>query len=202
MSLFYSIAYRVGFTPWERGGGIAESETDRMLDKVEAEREGRTGRALDLGCGSGPYTVHLAQRGWLATGVDQVDRALERARKRAVDAGVSVDFVRADVTKLTAADVGSGFELFVDRGCFHSLTDAERADYGRCVTALAAPTADFILFSFQPGLPRPLPRGAVRADVEGAFAGWSVVESHPAPTDRMPAPLKKAKPTWYLLHRG
>lgn len=49
--------------PWHR------EEPGRLLDSAVAARGGR-GRALDLGCGAGVFSVWLAQRGMQVTGID------------------------------------------------------------------------------------------------------------------------------------
>ena len=59
-----------------------------------------TGRALDVGCGSGRDAVYLAKRGWTVTAVDSVDKALATARRRAVEEGVEVQWVKGDVAAL------------------------------------------------------------------------------------------------------
>ena len=56
------------------------------------------GRALDLGCGSGGNAVWLAERGWQVTAVDFSAVAIEKAKIRAADRGVEVEFVASDVT--------------------------------------------------------------------------------------------------------
>ena len=56
------------------------------------------GRALDVGCGEGGDAIWLASRGWQVTAVDISEVALDRARSAAASAGVTVDWVRADLT--------------------------------------------------------------------------------------------------------
>lgn len=56
------------------------------------------GRALELGCGSGGNAVWLAQRGWRVTAVDFSAVAIEKAKLRAADKGVDVEFLVSDVT--------------------------------------------------------------------------------------------------------
>jgi len=57
----------------------------------------RRGRALDVGGGAGRHAVWLARRGLDVTLVDVSDLALERAERRAADAGVALRLVRADL---------------------------------------------------------------------------------------------------------
>jgi methylase of polypeptide subunit release factors len=89
-----------------------------LFAREEAGRQPPYGQALDLGCGSGIWTVKLAARGWQVTGVDFVPKALRRARERAQKDGVEVRLIEGDVTALTTTGVGSGFRFLVDFGCF------------------------------------------------------------------------------------
>lgn len=56
-------------------------------------------RVLDVGCGTGRHSVALAARGFVMTGVDLSAGMLEQARLAAVEAGVEVTWVRADVAE-------------------------------------------------------------------------------------------------------
>ncbi len=56
----------------------------------------KPGRALELGCGAGRNAVWLAERGWQVTGVDFSSAAVERGRKLAGQAGVTLEFEVAD----------------------------------------------------------------------------------------------------------
>jgi SAM-dependent methyltransferase len=204
MSVFYKVAYRVGFHPWE---ALAEHppfarKLSDLLDREEAGREPPYGRALDLGCGSGIWGVHLAKRGWQVTGVDLVGKAVRRARERAREAGVDVPFVQGDVTGLRGTGVGSGFRLVLDTGTFHGLNAAQREAMGREVSAVAADDATVLLDVFAPGRRGPLPRGATRSDVEAAFPGWKVTDTEVADTepDALARRLKFDE-HWYRLRR-
>jgi SAM-dependent methyltransferase len=53
---------------------------------------------LDVGCGSGRLAVVLAGRGAAVTGIDVSDGRLAAARTRALDAGLDVRFLHADMT--------------------------------------------------------------------------------------------------------
>lgn len=55
------------------------------------------GRALDLACGEGQNAIWLASLGWEVTAVDFSDVAIEKARRRAAEAGLEVAFVCADL---------------------------------------------------------------------------------------------------------
>ena len=93
----FRVLYRLGFTPWD---GHPLSPTLREL--VEGTAALATSTALDIGCGTGDNAIYLAKHGWQVTGVDYVDKPLEEARKKAATADVSVDFVKADATRLSS----------------------------------------------------------------------------------------------------
>lgn len=201
MSTGYTIAYALGLTPWERAGKAGFSALDKLIARVEDEAGGPD-RALDLGCGSGMHLVSLARRGWQATGVDAVGKAVRRTRARAAKAGVSVTVVRGDVTALDAGVVGSGHRLVLDIGCFHGLSDDQRARMGRSVNAVVAPDAWMILLAWRPGGARgPLPRGADETAIETAFPGWQVVDVELAPVDGMPKALRGTAPAFHRVRR-
>jgi SAM-dependent methyltransferase len=202
MIQFYKLLYRIGLRPWEelRTLPVAE-QISALIDREERERQPPHGRALDLGCGSGIWSVELAQRGWQVTGIDVVPKAVRAARERARQAGVKATFEEGDVTELRAAGVGSDFDFVLDFGTVHGLTPEQRAAAGREVTAVTVPGATLLMYAAAPGFRWPLPRGASRADVEAAYVGWSVIAEDEFDLSGAPGPLKKARPTWYRLRR-
>src|SRR5579859_392631 len=121
--------YLVGFKPWDTG--VVPRE---LREVVEGEGDLSPGRALDIGCGTGTQAVYLAGQGWEVTVIDAVEKPLRRARARAAAEGVSVRWIRGDVTRLGQAGLEAGFSLFFDRGCFHGLNERERASYAAGVT--------------------------------------------------------------------
>jgi SAM-dependent methyltransferase len=201
----YRLAYRVGFHPWEDAEDQASflERIETLLDREEAGRAPPHGPALDLGCGSGIWGIKLAQRGWQVTGVDIVDKALDRARERIREAGVEMELVLGDVTRLQAAGVGAGFRLVLDTGTFHGLKRAEREAMGREVGAVAAPDATVLLLAWAPRRRGPLPHGVSSGEIEAAFPGWSVTDAGPTGFEA-PKPveaLMKPDEHWYRLRR-
>jgi len=203
MSLFYRIAYWIGFTPWERMSSLPiHDQVTALFDREESERKHPFGKALDLGCGSGFSAVKLATRGWEVTGIDLVAKALRRARKRAREADAHVRLVHGDITALRAAGVGSGFDFFLDLGAVHGFHDAERRAAGREITAVAAPGATLLMAAWAPARRGPFPRGASRQDIEAAFPAWTMIAEESANVTGAPGPVKKADPRFYRLRRS
>jgi SAM-dependent methyltransferase len=181
MSVAYKLLYAIGYTPWEHLSAIPDvvEQISALFHREEGGRRPPYGQALDLGCGSGFWSVELARRGWQVTGVDVVPKALRRARERARKAGVEVRLVEGDVTRLGATTVGAGFPFLIDFGVFHDeLSDEQRAAMGREVSAAAAPGAVLLMAAWAPrrrGLPW---RGASQRDVEAAYPDWTVTDEH------------------------
>jgi SAM-dependent methyltransferase len=193
--------YQVGFKPWEQDSATVGQQLDSLLAREEAGREWPYGPALDLGCGTGRWSVELAQRGWRVVGVDVVPRAIESARRRALEADVAVAFFEGDVTALTSAGVGSGFSFLLDVECFNHLSDAQRAAVGREVNAVASPDATMLLLVWARARRGPLPPGANPTDLTTAFSGWEIVDEH-AYEGALPRPLANIAPRWYRLARS
>ncbi len=55
------------------------------------------GRALDLACGEGRNAIWLAELGWRVTAVDFSEVAIAKARTKAAEHAVDVDFLCADL---------------------------------------------------------------------------------------------------------
>lgn len=195
----YAVAYRIGFTPWERYASAAAPSIGSLLGREEAERARPLGRALDLGCGRGLYTRELAGRGWEAVGVDLVPRAIDAANRGGVG---GARFVVGDVTALQGVELGT-FDFFLDVGCFQGLSAAQRDGEGRAVTALANPEATLLVLALGAGGIRGVVGGVSQADVEAAFPEWALLSVDPAETAGLGWPLSKTSPQWYRLrHRA
>ena len=151
MNFFYRFAYQIGFAPWERAAQTHGHMIAELLDREGTTRSGAMGLALDIGCGSGIWSVELSKRGWQVVGIDNVPRAVEAARKRAKASGVDVRFVEGDVTTLRDAEVGDGFRFFLDLGCIHGLNDRQRLAVAREVNAVAAPWCSSTDAGMDPG---------------------------------------------------
>jgi len=57
-------------------------------------------RILDVGCGTGRHSIELTRRGYCVTGVDLSESQLARAREKAAEQNVRMDFLRHDARDL------------------------------------------------------------------------------------------------------
>ena len=71
-------------------------------DFIEQEiRKDRSLKIIDIGCGTGRHTIELTKRGYNVTGVDLSEDQIKRAREKAQEAGVTIDFQTQDARNLT-----------------------------------------------------------------------------------------------------
>jgi SAM-dependent methyltransferase len=193
----YPLLYTLGLTPWERRD-VPET-WQPLLDGPDAPPPGR---ALDVGCGSGRDAVHLAKRGWRVTAVDFVDKALDRARKRAAEEGVEVEWIRGDVGELGGLGLEPGYTLLYDFGCIHGLPDPARRGAAAGLAELAAPGATFVMLAFAAGRRLILPRGMDREEIVALLGdGWELEHVQPVVREDMPRAVRRANPTLYRFTR-
>lgn len=57
-------------------------------------------KIIDIGCGTGRHSIELSKRGYSMTGIDLSESLLEKAREKAKQNGVKVDFLRHDARNL------------------------------------------------------------------------------------------------------
>lgn len=201
----YKVAYAIGFHPWEEAPDnqqFVETITE-LFEEEERGREPPFGNALDVGTGSGIWGIELAKRGWDVTGIDYVQKALDRARDRMTAEDVAMDLVLADVTDLSQAGVDTAFRLILDTGTFHGLKRGQRAAMATEIDGVAAADATILLLAWEPRRRGPLPRGATREELEAVFPGWSV-EDLGRTSFKAPKPVELlANPNehWYRLRR-
>lgn len=160
--------YVAELPPWESGQPSSE------LARVLAEEKTKPCRVIEFGCGSGVNAVWLAQQGFEVTGIDISPRALERAKRRAESAGVSVKYVLGDVLDLR--EEFAPFPMFFDRGCYHAVRRIDVAAYIRSLESVTSPAAQGLILSgnakstHEPGQgPPTVNEEELRAELEPAF---------------------------------
>jgi cyclopropane fatty-acyl-phospholipid synthase-like methyltransferase len=161
--LFFNFSY-FRKPPWDTG--ISPPE---LLEFISSHPPGR---ALDLGCGTGTNVITLAKAGWQVTGVDFAGRAIQVARRKVRQAGVTADLRVGDVTRLEG--VRGPFDLILDIGCYHGITTPGKQAYRENLRRLLAPAGDFLMYSIfrQADEDRP---GMLEEDIEPFFADFDLL---------------------------
>lgn len=70
-------------------------------DFIEQEmKQDKTLKILDIGCGTGRHAIELTKRGYRVTGVDLSENQIIRAKEKAQEAGLAIDFQTQDARNL------------------------------------------------------------------------------------------------------
>lgn len=131
--------YVEGETPWD--SGVPSKELVRVLAQEKIE----PCRAVELGCGTGTNAIYLASHRFDVTGLDFSSAALERARKKAAEAGVEVRLLEADLSRL-ALDL-EPFDFLFDRGCYHTVRRVDVAGFLRSLKRLSRPGSRYLVLA-------------------------------------------------------
>ena len=154
-----------GKAPWDIGK--PQRTFAAIADRV-------TGPVLDAGCSTGGHALFFAARGHRVTGIDFLDEAIRRARAKAAEQGLAVEFLVKDATMLGAW--GERFASVIDCGLLHCFSDDDRPGYVRGLAHVIRPGGRLFLMCFsdeEPGSEGP--RRVSRQELYDAFAdGWEV----------------------------
>jgi len=172
--LHFELSYLLGAAPWDRG--VSPPELIAFLDSHPS------GRALDIGCGTGTNALTMAGRGWDVQGIDFSARAIRAARRKARLAGLSVSFDRADISRL--AGLRGPFDFALDIGCYHSLSISQQAAYARDLATLLRPGATFLIYGFTDPEPGAGSAWLSEASLAARFAEAFIVREYVPGTDR------------------
>ena len=72
--------------------------------------EGRVKRILDLGCGTGSHDIILDKKGFKVVGIDSSDMMIERAKEKAQNLGLKIEFIVQDMREL---QLSKGFDCAI-----------------------------------------------------------------------------------------
>lgn len=104
-------------------------------------------RCIDLGCGTGNYSVYLSLQGFTVTGMDISPSAISIARENARQKGVRCDFFTGDVRAAPQALYGS-FDFAFDWEVLHHVYPNKRKRYVENVFALLRPGGTYLSVCF------------------------------------------------------
>ncbi|ODT98306.1 MAG: SAM-dependent methyltransferase [Planctomycetes bacterium SCN 63-9] len=154
-----------GIAPWDIPG--PQPVFVQAADRIE-------GSILDAGCGTGENALYFAGKGRKVTGIDYLAEPIERARKKAAERNLKVNFLVMDA--LALKDLPEVFDSAIDSGLFHVFSDEDRRRYVEGLASVLKPGGTLFLVCFsdeEPGTQGP--RRVSRAELEEAFAdGWTI----------------------------
>lgn len=183
----FEAAYLEGSPPWDIGR--PQTAFVRLCDAGQI-----SGRVIDVGCGTGENALYLASRGLDVVGIDLAPAAIDRARRKASERGLSARFEIADALDLSA--FAGSFESGIDSGCFHTFDDERRARYVRSLHAALRAQARMVVLCFsdrQPGTWGP--RRVTEPELREAFRdGWRIDDLRRSQFDVNPAGLRRDPP--------
>lgn len=164
----FNAMYDAGPPPWDIGRpqpAFLELADEGLL----------VGRVLDVGCGTGEHALMAAARGFDATGIDAVPRAISVAQRKARDRGLTARFLVGDALRL--ADLGEQFDTVLDSGLFHIFDDEDRARFVASVRAVIPSRGRYYMICFSDRQPGTMgPRRVSQSEIRQAFGqpAWRV----------------------------
>jgi SAM-dependent methyltransferase len=143
------------------------------------------GKVLDLCCGPGRHAVEFARKGLEVTGVDASPFLLDRARERAREAGVSVEFVTEDMRRFRrpgtfdlACSIFTSFGYFVDeKDDLQVLRNVQESLREGGAFVIDVISKEKLARNWQDSLVTEFPDGALLLQRPQVQADWSRVES-------------------------
>ncbi|WP_440945098.1 class I SAM-dependent methyltransferase [Methanosarcina sp. T3] len=162
-SLFWDEAYK-GTPPWDVG------HPQSAFEGLIKSREIKPGRTLDIGCGRGDNAIMLAMSGCDVTGIDIAKSAISDAKEKAMEKRVKVNFVVGDILQMDRLFRKDEFDIIIDSGLFHTMTDEERPIFAQQVHRVLKKDGKYFMLCFSDKEPGGYgPRRVSKAEIENTF---------------------------------
>jgi cyclopropane fatty-acyl-phospholipid synthase-like methyltransferase len=168
-------AYQQNAVPWDIG------RPQPAIVRI-AEWGGLVEPVLDSGCGSGEHALLAASMGLEVKGVDVAGTAIERARGKARQRGLSAEFIVGDVLALDQIErLEPPFRTVIDVGCFHTFSNADRPLYAASLASVTDTGAVLHLLCFSEQTPgTDGPRRVTQGEITATFSrDWNVDSIEP-----------------------
>ncbi len=163
--MFWNDVYK-GTPPWD------VDHPQPAFQALIQSGEIKPGRALDIGCGRGENAIMLAMNGCNATGIDLAENAISGAEVKAMERHVKVNFVVGNVLQMDRLFTEGEFDIVIDSGLFHVMTDEERPVFARQVHRVLKDEGKYFMLCFSDKEPGEyeLPRRVSKAEIESTFS--------------------------------
>jgi ubiquinone/menaquinone biosynthesis C-methylase UbiE len=129
---------------------------ETALSWLNLYRKGKNERVLDIGCGTGNYSLELARAGFDVDGIDFAARMLGKAKIKAFKSGLSVRFSRVDFNYDLPYPVHS-FDYALCAAAIQCV--AEPLSFLREVKRVLVPEGLLLLIGITPWLKTEVPEG-------------------------------------------
>ena len=157
MSLFSRLRFNLfyfGKAPWDTGVSPPE-----LLEFIKTHTP-HTGRAIDIGCGTGTNVITLAKAGWKTSGIDFAPRAIQIAKRKIKKENLHADLFVDDATRMK--HITGQFDFALDMGCFHGIET--KANYLTQLSKILNPNSFWLMYGFYK--PDPLLSGPGLAPID------------------------------------
>ena len=163
--MFWNDVYK-GTPPWDIG------HPQPAFQALIQSGEIKPGRVLDIGCGRGENAIMLAMNGCDVTGIDLAEDAISDAKTKAIERHVKVNFVVGNVLQMDRLFKEGEFDIVIDSGLFHVMTDEERPVFARQVHRVLKDGGKYFMLCFSDKEPGEyeLPRRVSKAEIESTFS--------------------------------
>lgn len=157
--MYWDEAYK-GTPPWDVG------HPQPAFQALIKGGEIKPGRALDIGCGRGENAIMLAMSGFDVTGIDLIEDAISDAKAKAIERHIKVSFVAGDVLHMDRLFMKGEFDIVIDSGLFHVMTDEERPVFVRQVHRVLKAGGKYFMLCFSDKEPEGYgPRRVSKAEI-------------------------------------
>jgi cyclopropane fatty-acyl-phospholipid synthase-like methyltransferase len=127
--------------PWNM-----EDPPEALVDLVEKGRI-KPCMCIDLGCGTGNYSIYLARNGFDVTGIDISPSAIGIAKENAREKGIRCQFIVSDVL-YAGEQIQSTFDFAFDWEVLHHVFPQKRKRYVENVFRLLNPEGTYLSVCF------------------------------------------------------
>jgi cyclopropane fatty-acyl-phospholipid synthase-like methyltransferase len=190
--LFWDEVYK-GTPPWDL------DHPQPAFQGLVQSGEINPGRALDIGCGRGENAIMLAMSGCDAMGIDLAEDAISDAKAKATERHVKVNFAVGNVLQMDRLFEEGDFDVVIDSGLFHVMTDEERPVFAWQVHRVLKDGGKYFMLCFSDKElgEYELPRRVSKAEIESTFSPlFNIIYIKDAAFDSLLSPgIRKA----YLL---
>ncbi len=163
---FFNSAYE-GIPPWDIGR--PQKEIIRLAENGEI-----SGKALDAGCGTGENALYLASLGFEVWGIDATPSAIKKAKEKAKEREITVNFLISDALKLQLLQ--TKFDTVIDCGLFHVFSDDERPIFAASLSSALYSGGKYFMLCFSEHEPGSYgPRRVTQPEIRSTFSkGWKI----------------------------